>query len=309
MANTSFAQLKRNRQSQFEKLTTELTKMTTSGPTEDTRFWKPTLDKAGNGSAVIRFLPAPQNEDQAFIRYFEHAFKGPGGWYIEKSLTTFGEADPVSEYNSKLWNSGIDSQKEVARKQKRKLVFVANILVISDPGNRNNEGHVFLFKFGKKIFDKINDQMFPQFEDQKKVNPFDFWEGANFRLRVYKDGQYPNYDKSKFDEPSQISDIDDELEVLWKKQHPLMPLVDRSAFKSYDELKARMDKVLSAAKLDVPGETSRSRQAAQLAEDEEDFMNPLPTESAPRGRTLETKTADVEEEDESLDFYQKLARR
>lgn len=303
MANTSFAQLKRNRQSQFEKLTTEINKMASTGPTEDNRFWKPTLDKAGNGSAVIRFLPAPQGEDTPFVRYFDHAFKGPGGsWYIEKSLTTLGEKDPVSEYNSQLWNSGIESQKEVARKQKRKLNFVANILVIRDPGNPANEGHVFLFKFGKKIFDKVNDQMYPQFEDQDKVNPFDFWEGANFRLRVRKDGQFPNYDKSEFDKPSAISEIDEELETLWKKQHPLLPLVDRSAFKSYDELKARLDKVLAASRLDTP---------ARAQVDEEEEILPV------RGRTAEAKQTATEtppwsgddDDGESLDFYQKLAGR
>ena len=299
MANTSFAQLKRNRGSQFEALTKEFNKLSSTGPTEDTRFWKPHLDKAGNGSAVIRFLPAPAGEDNPMVRYFDHAFKGPGGWYIEKSLTTLGEKDPVSEYNSVLWNSGIESQKELARKQKRKLNFVSNILVIKDPANPANEGHVFLYKYGKKIFDKINDQMFPQFEDQQKVNPFDFWEGANFRLRIRKDGPFPNYDKSEFDKPSPISSIDDELEVLWKKQHPLLPLIDRSEFKSYEELKARLDKVLSGA-VSAPVKPQVSE------EDESDV--PWATAGKTAESNMKIPTTD-EEDDESIDFYQKLAGR
>lgn len=304
MANTSFAQLKRNRQSQFEKLTTEINKMASTGPTEDTRFWKPTLDKAGNGSAVIRFLPAPQGEDAPFVRYFDHAFKGPGGWYIEKSLTTLGDKDPVSEYNSQLWNSGIESQKEVARKQKRKLNFVANILVIKDPGNPANEGHVFLYKFGKKIFDKINDQMYPQFEDQQKVNPFDFWEGANFRLRIRKDGPFPNYDKSEFDRPSAISEIDDELETLWKKQHPLLPLVERSAFKSYDELKARLDKVLAAA-----SDAQRKPAREAFADDDESPLPAAKTAQSSKSPAANWPGDGADEDEESIDFYQKLAGR
>ncbi len=182
MAN-SFQALKKSTQSSFTKLTDELTKLsaTPQGKQEDARFWKPTVDKAGNGFAVIRFLPAPEGEDVPFVRIFDHAFQGPGGWYIENSLSTIGKPDPVGEMNSKLWNSGVDSDKETVRKQKRQLTFYSNIYVVKDPANPENEGKVFLFKYGKRIFDKINDMMNPQFEDEKPVNPFDLWTGADFK--------------------------------------------------------------------------------------------------------------------------------
>lgn len=171
----------------------------------DERFWKPTVDKSQNGSAIIRFLPAPANEDVPFVRYWDHGFQGPGGWYIEKSLTTIGQDDPVSEYNSKLWNSGRDEDKETARKQKRRLHYISNVLVIKDPGNPDNEGKVFLYEYGKKIFDMINSSMHPEFEDEEAVNPFDLWEGSNFRLRIRQVEGYRNYDKSSFDEPTALS--------------------------------------------------------------------------------------------------------
>jgi len=248
MSNNSFSQLKSSRKRTLEKLTGELTKMQSgsqqsNGP--DERFWTPTVDKMGNGVAVIRFLPAPKDEDVPFVRIFSHGFKGPtGSWYIENSRTTIGESDPVSDLNTKLWNSGIESDKDLARDQKRKLHFISNILVVKDPANPENEGKVFLYKYGKKIFDKLNDLMNPAFDDEEPVNPFDFWEGANFRLKIRQVDGYRNYDKSDFDTSSSVSDDDNELENIWNLQYSLQEFVDPKNFKSYEELQNKLDRVL-----------------------------------------------------------------
>ena len=212
----------------------------------DERLWKPTMDKSGNGYAVIRFLPACEGEDLPWAKVWNHAFQGPTGqWYIENSLTTLGNNDPVSEYNSKLWNSGIESDKETARKQKRKLQYFANIYVVSDSANPQNEGKVFLYRFGKKIFDKVMEAMQPDFEDESPINPFDFWNGANFKLKLRKVDGYWNYDKSEFEGVSALSEDDDVLEGIYKKQYSLNEFTAASNFKSYDELKTRLDMVLS----------------------------------------------------------------
>ena len=247
----SFANLKRNRSS-LDKLTKAIE--TTTNPTqdsnsnEDTRFWKPDVDKAGNGMAVIRFLPAPAVDgDDAlpWVRVFSHGFQGPGGWYIENSLTTLNQKDPVSEYNSTLWNSGIEANKEIARKQKRRLHYISNILVVSDPAHPENEGQVRLFKFGKKIFDKITEAMNPEFADEVPVNPFDLWDGANFKLKIRNVEGYRNYDKSEFaDKEPVMGGDDDKLENLWKQEYSLKEFLEEKNFKSYDVLKARLDKVL-----------------------------------------------------------------
>ena len=247
---SSFANLKRN-SSSFEKLTKaiESTQSTAeAGSRDDTRFWQPEVDKAGNGMAVIRFLPAPAADgDDAlpWVRVFSHGFQGPGGWLIDNCLTTVGEKCPVCEHNSVLWNSGIEANKEIVRKQKRKLNYIANVLVISDPKHPENEGQVKLFKFGKKIFDKITEAMNPDFEDETPVNPFDLWEGANFKLKIRNVEGYRNYDKSEFDKQEALFDGDDEkLEKLWKSEYSLKDFTDKKHFKSFDQLKGRLDKVL-----------------------------------------------------------------
>ena len=247
---SDFSKLKRNSNS-FEKLTKAIESTSTNveaGSKEDDRFWQPEVDKAGNGMAVIRFLPAPAADgDDAlpWVRYWNHGFQGPGGWYIENSLTTLNQKDPVSEYNSVLWNSGIEANKEIARKQKRRLTYIANILVVSDPKNPENEGQIKLYKFGKKIFDKISEAMNPEFADETPLNPFDFWAGANFKIKIRQVEGYRNYDKSEFDKPSELLDGDDKkLEALWKKEYSLKEFVDPSQFKSYDVLKAKLDKIL-----------------------------------------------------------------
>jgi len=247
---SDFSKLKRNSNS-FEKLTKAIESTSTNveaGSKEDDRFWQPEVDKAGNGMAVIRFLPSPAvdgDEALPWVRYWNHGFQGPGGWYIENSLTTLNQKDPVSEYNSVLWNSGIEANKEIARKQKRRLTYIANILIVSDPKHPENEGQIKLYKFGKKIFDKISEAMNPEFADETPLNPFDFWVGANFKIKIRQVEGYRNYDKSEFDKPSELLDGDDKkLEALWKKEYSLKEFVDPSQFKSYDVLKAKLDKIL-----------------------------------------------------------------
>ena len=295
----SFADLKRSR-GNFDKLTKELEKVsqpaTNNNSSDDTRFWKPELDKTGNGYAVLRFLPAVEGEELPWARVWSHAFQGPGGWYIENSLTTLGQKDPVSEENSKLWNTGSDADKEIARKRKRKLSYFTNILVVSDPAHPENEGKVFLYKFGKKIFDKITEAMKPEFEDEKPINPFDFWEGANFKLKIRKVDGYWNYDKSEFDSPSAIKDNDDAIEQIWEKQYALKPFLAPENFKSYDELKAKLDKVLTG---------SRNTGTA------EDVAIPPVTNVAPvKTETVDntSMSADIDEDgDETLSYFSKLA--
>lgn len=243
-----FAKLKKASGS-IDKLARELEKLNApANSSEDNRFWKPELDKAGNGFATIRFLPPPAidgDEALPWVKYFDHGFQGPGGWYIENSLTTLGQKDPVSEHNSMLWSTGIEANKELARKQKRRLKYISNIIVISDPSNPSNNGKLFLFRYGKKIFDKITEAMNPQFADEKAINPFDFWAGANFKLKVRKFEGYPNYDKSEFEKASTLFDGDDEkLENLWKSQYSLKEFVDPKHFKSYEELKTKLNRVL-----------------------------------------------------------------
>jgi hypothetical protein len=278
---STFASLKKSSGS-IDKLARELEKLNTpaTNSSEDTRFWKPELDKAGNGFATIRFLAAPAvdgDEALPWVRIFDHGFQGPGGWYIENSLTTIGQKDPASEYNSILWNSGIEANKEIARKQKRRMKYISNILVVSDPKNPDNEGKVFLFKYGKKIFDKITEAMNPQFEDEKAVNPFDFWAGANFKLKIRKFEGYPNYDKSEFDKPSALYDGDDaKLEKLWKSEYSLKDFLDPKHFKSYDELKTKLNRVLgldgapAASKSKASDEKPVSKETAPWSDDEDD---------------------------------------
>ena len=242
-----FAKLKKQ-SGNLDKLTkaVEALNSSESGGSRDENYWKCEVDKAGNGMATIRFLPAPpQDEDGLpWAKIFSHGFQGPGGWLIDNCLTTTNQACPVCEHNSTLWNSGIEANKDVVRKQKRKLNYVANIYVVSDPKHPENEGKVFLFKFGKKIFDKITEAMNPAFEDETPINPFDFWAGANFKLKIRKVDGYSNYDKSEFESASALSEDDKKLEVIWKNQHSLAELTGPSEFKSYDQLKSRLDKVL-----------------------------------------------------------------
>ena len=259
---------------------------------KDERLWKPELDKSGNGYAVIRFLPAVEGEDMPWARVYNHAFQGPTGqWYIENSLTTVGQKDPVSEYNSKLWNTGLESDKEIARKQKRKLQYFSNIYVVTDSKHPENEGKVFLFRYGKKIFDKLMAAMQPEFEDETPINPFDFWEGANFKLKIRKVDGYWNNDKSEFDKTSALFSEDAKIEEVWKTAYPLAEFSASTNFKSYEELKTRLDAVLSG-----------SVTVGNVAEQMEDA--PIET---PKVDTKPVESKSDEDDDDTMDYFQKLA--
>jgi hypothetical protein len=290
------------------KLVKEVEKLESKGGGADERLWKPEMDKSGNGYAVIRFLPAPDGEDLPWVKLFSHAFQGPGGWYIENSLTTIGGKDPIGELNRELWNSGSDADKDIARKQKRKLSFYANIYVVKDPANPQNEGKVFLYKFGKKIFDKIMDVMQPEFEDETPINPFDFWKGANFKMKLRKVEGYWNYDKSEFDSPSTLLDDDDALEAIWKKQYSLTKFTEPDQFKSYDELKKRLDMVLGnkAQARQEEQETEYDNYAAteQRAVSEEQVMQKL-EDSYQASKNVESTSST--DDDDPLSYFSKLA--
>lgn len=291
-----FSDLKKKSKNGIDDLIKKMEDQTKSKDYKDGRFWRPEQDKTGNGFAIIRFLPPVDGEDVPWVKVYNHAFQGIGGWYIENSLTTLGQKDPVGELNNQLWNSGLESDKDLARVRKRKLTYIANIYVVSDPSNPQNEGKVFLYKFGTKIFEKIQQVMKPEFQDEEAINPFDFWKGANFRIKIRKVGGYTNYDASKFDSSSQLSDDDSKLEKIWKAQYPLLPLIDASNFKSYDELKARLYEVLG-------GDIRGSAPAQKTAED----MSEELVEKKPNLKTKKPVEEDVDDESDALSYFQKLA--
>ena len=294
----SFAKLKKQSKlgSLTQKLVKEVEKMNNTGGQGDDRLWKLEVDKGGNGYAVIRFLPAPDGEDLPFVKLYSHAFQGPGGWYIENSLTTLGQKDPVSEFNSQLWNNGTDAGKDTARKQKRKLTYISNIYVVKDPANPENEGKTFLYKYGKKIFDKLTAAMQPEFEDEEAIDPFDFWQGANFKLKAKNVAGYRNYDSSEFAATSALLDDDDAMEAIWKKEHSLAELVANDQFKTYDELKTRLSSVLG---------TKPVRNDAETVEQEVEDVRA----SAPVVETVESvsKASASDDDDDALSYFAKLA--
>jgi hypothetical protein len=273
------------------------------------------MDKTGVGSAVIRFLPAPDGEEVPWAKMYSHAFQGNGGWYIENSLTTIGQKDPVSEYNRGLWNSGNEKDKETVRKQKRKLSYYSNIYVVKDPANPQNEGKVFLFKYGKKIFDKILNAMQPEFDDEDPINPFDFWQGANFKLKIVKKDGYWNYDKSEFDRVAPLLDDDDALEALWKKEYSLSAITSPDQFKSYEDLERRMNNVLGLSKTSSP---TQSRAVLEQEDEYESYSAPASREervmeeleesySRSKSPSLPKITQDDDDEDDAMSYFQKLA--
>ena len=295
----SFADLKKQSKlgSLTAKLVKEVEKMNNNGASGDERTWKLEVDKSGNGYAVIRFLPAPEGEDLPFVKLYSHAFQGPGGWYIENSLTSLGQKDPVSEYNTQLWNNGTDAGKETARKQKRKLTYMSNIYVVKDPANPENEGKVFLFKYGKKIFDKLTAAMQPEFEDEEAIDPFDFWQGANFKLKAKNVAGYRNYDSSEFAAVSPLLDDDDALEALWKKQFSLAEIVSTDQFKSYEDLKKRLEYVLGS---------KRPAQDPDVFDEDNDRGEAEELVTAAVSAPSTTSTVD-KEEDDALSYFAKLA--
>jgi hypothetical protein len=314
---SNFANLKKQSSlgSLTEKLVKQVEKMSTTSNGADERLWKPEMDKTGVGSATIRFLPAPDGEEVPWVKMYSHAFQGNGGWYIENSLTTVGQKDPVSEYNRGLWNTGNEKDKETVRKQKRKLSYYSNIYVVKDPANPSNEGKVFLFKYGKKIFDKILNAMQPEFDDEDPINPFDFWQGANFKIKIVKKDGYWNYDKSEFDRVGPLLDDDDALETLWKKEYSLSAVTAPDQFKTYEELERRMNMVLGLGGTTTP---TQSRAVAEQEDEYESYSKPVSRESKvmeeledsynrSKSPALPKITSDDEDEDDALSYFQKLA--
>lgn len=283
--------------SNFDKITKALEKnlgpedQANKNKYQDDRLWKPELDKTGNGYAVIRFLPASNNEEMPWQRVWSHAFQDKGGWYIENSLTTLNTKDPVSEDNTRLWNTGVDSDKDIARKRKRKLSYYSNIYIVSDPKHPENEGKVFLYKYGKKIFDKISEAMQPQFADEKAINPFDFWKGANFKLKIRKVDGYWNYDKSEFEGVTPVASEDTAIKAIWAKQYPLKPFVDPSNFKSYDELKEKLNRIIMGTRSTETVETVDLPQQVNGKVKSTNVVNSKP----------------ASEEDDTLSYFSKLA--
>ena len=285
--------------------------METASPSEgakksysDDTMWKPELDKTGNGYAVVRFLPTPDGEEMPWVSYFDHGFQGPGGWYIEKSLTTLNKQDPVSEYNSTLWNTGIEANKEIARKQKRRLHYVSNVYVVSDPKNPDNEGKVFKYRFGKKIFEQLKEAISPAFDDEAPINPFDLrGEGANFKIKIRKVDGYWNYDKSEFENPSPLFDDENKLNEINNSTYSLSDVIAPSEFKSYDELKEKLDRVLGLA-----GAVANST-AESIAEDMEEVpwagVNKETVADEPVISSVESTSEG--EEDDAMDYFKKLA--
>lgn len=305
----SFEKLKGKRKNRLAELSAELDKTNKGGysnPNDD-KYWKLEVDSAGNGYAIIRFLDDPEQEQAPFKKIYNHGFQGPGGWYIENSLTTIGKDDPVSEMNSELWNSGIEANKEIARKRKRRLQYVSNILVVHDPKNPENNGKVFLFSYGAKIFGMINDLMHPKFDDEEQINPFDYFEGANFHLKAFNnDGGFRDYTKSKFDRPGGLTNREgdelstEECQEVIDNWHNLNDLHDESNFKSYDALKARLLKVL---KLDEGEDEEKSEDEREVLREEKPKAR---KEEKPREKVEEKPKEKKEEksssDDDDIDF-------
>ena len=299
------------------KLVKEVEKMSSTSGGADERLWRAEMDKTGVGSAVLRFLPAPDGEELPWAKMYSHAFQGlSGSWYIENSLTTIGGKDPLGEYNRELWNTGSETNKEIVRKQKRKLNYYSNIYVVKDPTNPSNEGKVFLFKYGKKIFDKIMEAMQPEIEDESPINPFDFWVGANFKLKIVKKDGYWNYDKSEFDRVSPLLDDDDAMEAIWKKEYSLTAITAPDQFKTYEELERRMNMVLGLSPSSSP---TQSRAVVEQEDQYESYNQPVNSETKvleeleqsyarSKSPTLPTVTSAVDEdEDDALAYFSRLA--
>ena len=301
----SFANLKKKSRSGSltEKLIRQVEKINDKGNSNvDERIWKPVVDKSGNGYAIIRFLPEPEGCDLPWSRVYTHAFQGTGGWYIENSLTTLGQKDPVSEHNSELWNSGSDANKEIARKQKRRLSYYSNIYVVSDPTNPQNEGKVFLYKYGKKIFDKIMESMKPEFVDETPINPFDFWAGANFKLKIRRVEGYQNYDKSEFGSAEALFDDDAKLETIYNSLYNLNEFTDANNFKSYEKLKERLDSVLGLKK---PVRAPIPDAELETEDEGRGYFAQQATASEPVKEVVAAETSS-DEDDESLSYFSKL---
>ena len=245
-----FNKMKVNSKKSLSTLTDKLEKMDTKSSYVDDRFWKPTRDKSGNSYSIIRFLPPAPEDSLNFAKIYNHAFDVNGKWFIDNCPTSIGKVCPVCESNSELWNSGLETNKSIARNRKRKLSYIVNIFVISDKQEPENEGKVFLYKIGPQIFEKISNAIKPKFEDDEKFNPFDLWTGANFKLKIKKtivDGKsMSTYEDSVFETPAPLFDNDAVLEEIWNKEYKLEEFVSEPNFKEYDELKKRFDFVVGS---------------------------------------------------------------
>ena len=297
----SFATLKKKSGNNLEFLQKELEK-SASGRQVDERFWKPEVDASGNGYAVIRFLPAPEGQTVPWAKVYSHAFQGPGGWYIENSLTTINEKDPVGEVNRGLWNTGDDADKDTARRQKRKLSYYSNILVVKDPKHPENEGKTFLYKYGKKIHDKILAAMQPEFQDETPINVFDLWEGANFKLKIKKVAGFWNYDSSEFDSVSALSSDDTELEAIWNKEHSLEAFTSKDQFKTYEELQNRLNLVLGLGKRPAPAPSVDSEEFEPVKAPEPSSFRAKVAANSPQ-----VKEESIVEDDDALSYFRQLA--
>jgi hypothetical protein len=295
----AFADLKKQSKlgSLTEKLIKQVDKLNDTGSKDDERFWKPSMGKGDTGSAIIRFLPAPEGCDLPWVQVWSHAFQSNGKWIIDNCLTTLGKQCPVCEANRELWNTGNKDNQNIVRDRKRKLSYYSNIYVVKDPANPENEGKVFLYKFGKKIFDKITAAMKPEFDDEKPINPFDFWSGANFKLKLVKKDGYWNYDKSEFAEPSALLDDDDELETIYKSLNNLNDFIDPEQFKSYEDLKKRLGYVLG-----IKG-TPKQQDPETIDEEEEISYN----NSSSKTSSSVSSSSDDEDEEDPMSYFSKLA--
>ncbi len=297
----SFNELKKKSKNNMTDLIKKMEDQTKKTDYKDDRYWRPEIDKSGNGFAIIRFLPEVENEDCPWAKVYSHTFRGPGGWYIENCLTTISQKDPVTELNTQLWNSGVESDKNLARDRKRKLNYTSNIYVVSDPSNPQNEGKVFLYKYGSKIFEKLQEVMKPEFKDEEAINPFDFWKGANFRLKIRKVAGYTNYDKSEFDSSSPLCKGDDaELEKVWKSQYPLTEFTNSSNFKTHQELKDRLYEVLGGD-IRAASNVGYDKTAEDISESDIKEKKPLNIKSK------KLTEENVDEETDALDYFSKLA--
>jgi len=296
----SFSNLKKQSSlgSLTSKLVKEVEKMSSTGNNTDDRLWKPEVDKAGNGFAVIRFLPAPEGEELPWAKVYTHAFQSTGGWLIDNCLTTVNQNCPVCEANRELWNTGSKANQDTVRDRKRKLSYYSNIYVVQDKAHPENEGKVFLYKYGKKIFDKVTAAMQPEFEDEKPIDPFDFWNGANFKVKITKKDGYWNYDKSEFDSPGSLSDDDDEMEAIWKKSYSLSDFVNPEKFKSYEQLQTRLNTVLGKAKV---------QQKVDESFEDEDSGSAPPVPENLRNELNSLSSSKVEEDDDALSYFARLA--
>ena len=295
----SFAELKKKSNANFDFLQDKIKELSNNNSNVDERIWKPGLDSSGSGYAVIRFLPPTEGEELPWAKVYSHAFQGPGGWYIENSLTTLNQKDPVGEINRGHWNAGTEEGKELARKQKRRLSYYSNIYVVKDTNDPSNEGKVFLYRYGKKIFDKIMAAMQPEFQDETPVDVFDLWEGANFKLKIKTVAGFWNYDSSEFDSPSALSSDDSELEAIYKQEHSLKAFTSPDQFKTYEELQARLNLVLNSAPATTP--VYREEVETPVA------VESVAASSAPRFNTPKSAPSPVADDDDALSYFARLA--